>query len=131
MDISTCIISLGSNTDAEQNLKKAYELLVRAYPGIIFSPVQKSIPRDMKYNHTPFLNQVACFDTNQTLEEVGTALKVMERLCGRRPADKERETVCIDLDLLAHGDTICKPMDFKLYAQEIKSLLNEKGKFQE
>lgn len=117
-----CIISLGSNTDAVSNLQKARELLLRAYPGISFSSIKETSPVDMKHNQSPFLNQLAKFSTEQEAEEVHAALKIMERFCGRRPDDKEQETIHIDIDLLAHGDTIIKPMDFARYTDDIKAL---------
>ncbi len=117
-----CIISLGSNTDAVSNLQKARDLLLRAYPGISFSPIQETSPVNMKHNQSPFLNQLAKFFTEQEADEVHTALKIMERFCGRRPSDKEQETIHIDIDLLAHGDTIIKPIDFARYANDIKAL---------
>ena len=49
----------------------------------------------------------------------------MERFCGRRPDDKEHETIHIDIDLLAHGDTIIKPMDFAQYQHDIENLWKE------
>ena len=91
-----CIISLGSNTDASHNLQH--------------------------HNHSPFYNRVARFTTDQDADEVRAALKVMERFCGRRPDDKEHETIHIDIDLLAHGDTIIKPMDFAQYQHDIENL---------
>lgn len=117
-----CIISLGSNTDAVSNLQKARDLLTRAYPGISFSPIRETAPVNMKHNQAPFLNQLAKFSTEQETNEVHAALKVMERFCGRRPTDKEQETIHIDIDLLAHGDTIVKPMDFARYTNELKAL---------
>ncbi len=117
-----CIISLGSNTDAVSNLQKARDLLVRAYPGISFSPVKETVPVNMQNNQNPFLNQLAKFSTDQEAEDVHAALKVMERFCGRRPDDKELETIHIDIDLLAHGDTVVKPEDFARYTEEIKML---------
>lgn len=117
-----CIISLGSNTDARSNLAKAQALLARAYPGIEFSPMKETAPIGMTHNPAPFLNQVARFYTTQTAEEVASALKVMEHFCGRKPDDKELETIHIDIDLLAYGDTIFKPMDFARYTDDIAAL---------
>lgn len=117
-----CIISLGSNTDASHHLQQAYNLLVRAYPNITFSPIKETEPIGMHHNHSPFYNRIARFTTDQNADEVRAALKVMERFCGRRPDDKEHETIHIDIDLLAHGDTIIKPMDFAQYQHDIENL---------
>ena len=124
MDIlSRCLISLGSNTDdAAQNLDKARALLMRAYPGIRFSEPRKTEAIGMKMNQSPFTNQIGLFETKQETDEVKAALKVMERFCGRKPNDKENETIHIDIDLLAYGDTILKPMDFARYRTEIAIL---------
>lgn len=122
MEKVICIISLGSNTDAELNLTKAYNLLKRAYPDIHFSQIKKTAPRRMRHNTSFFFNQVAKFTTEQEEKEIITALKIMERFCGRCPEDKERETIHIDIDLLAYGNTTLKPDDFVQYSKEIEYL---------
>lgn len=122
MEKVTCIISLGSNIQAEQNLKKAQELLVRAYPSISFSEIKETAPIGMKHNSAPFLNQIARFETEQDVNEVTTSLKIMERFCGRRPDDKDNETIHIDIDLITYKDTILKPMDFARYSDMINKL---------
>lgn len=122
MEKINCIISLGSNTHAKENLQKARDLLVRTYPSILFGEEKETRAIGMEHNTAPFLNQVAKFTTEQEAEEVHTALKIIERFCGRRPSDKENETIPIDIDLLAYGDTILKPMDFARYTNEISAL---------
>ena len=122
MEKVTCIIGLGSNIQAEQNLQKAHALLIRAYPSIVFSDVIQTTPIGMKYNQAPFLNQVARFDTEQDIDEVKTSLKIMERFCGRLPDDKENETIHIDIDLIVYNDTILKPIDFARHAEIINKL---------
>lgn len=122
MEKVTCIIGLGSNIQAEQNLQKAHALLIRAYPSITFSDVIQTAPFGMKHNQAPFLNQVARFDTEQDIDEVKTSLKIMERFCGRLPDDKENETIHIDIDLIVYNDTILKPIDFARHADIINKL---------
>ncbi len=122
MEKVTCIIGLGSNIQAEQNLQKAHGLLVRAYPSIIFSDIIKTIPVGMKRSHASFLNQIARFDTEQDVNEVKTSLKIMERFCGHLPNDKENETIHIDIDLIVYKDTILKPVDFARHADIINKL---------
>lgn len=122
MEKINCIICLGSNTHARVSLQKARELLVRTYPAISFGEEKETQPIGMKHNTAPFLNQIARFATEQEVEEIHTALKIIERFCGRRPSDKENETITIDIDLLAYGDTILRPMDFARYTNEISAL---------
>lgn len=122
MEKTICIISLGSNTEAEMHISRAHELLTRAYPTITFSPLKETSPIGMRHNLSPFLNQVARIETDQEQEDIASALKVIERFCGRRPEDKEKEIIRIDIDLLAYGDTILKPVDFARYTQEFSPL---------
>ena len=49
-------------------------------------------------------------------------LQYQPRQKGRKPDDKELETIHIDIDLLAYGDTIFKPMDFARYTDDIAAL---------
>ncbi len=122
MKKNICIISIGSNTDAISNIQKAHKLLIRAYPSIRFSLLKETAPINMQRNLANFYNQIARIETEQELEEIATALKIIERFCGRKPTDKEQEIIPIDIDLLAYGDTILKPLDFARYSQEIATL---------
>ena len=60
-----------------------------------------------------FSNQVAEFVTELD-EECGVdELKAIEREAGRRPGDKVKEKICLDIDLLMYDGKILRPKDMK------------------
>ena len=65
--------------------------------------------------HRPnlFSNQVACFASDNPVEEVTACLKAIEREAGRKPEEKEQEIVRLDIDLLSCDGTVYKPKDLK------------------
>ena len=111
------ILCLGSNTDCESNLKSAASLL-RAYFGSIrFSEAIYTEPIGLSDSGL-FLNQVAVAGTNASLEEVGRAVKAMEKRLGRMSDSKQKGKIPIDIDLLLWNGTILKPADWeKEYVQ--------------
>ena len=106
------VLGLGSNWDRERNMERAEESLRVRFPGIRFSgsrytePVGSSSPR-------MFLNQVACFYSEEPLEKVRDALKEIERGLGRKPEDKRLGSIPIDIDLLRWGDRVLKEDDWQ------------------
>ena len=106
------ILCLGSNTDCEANLRSAADLL-RAY----FGSIRFSEPIYTKPIGLPgsglFLNQVAVAGTDASQEEVGLALKDMEKKLGRRSDSKRKGKIPIDIDLLLWNGPILKPADWE------------------
>lgn len=58
-----------------------------------------------------FSNQVARFASEWNAAEVTARLKAIEKEAGRRPEDKSREIVRLDIDLLSCDDITFKPED--------------------
>lgn len=105
-------ISIGSNEQRRENLELARRRLTELFPGIRFSEEEETEPL---FFHRPnqFSNQVACFTSDNSAEEITVCLKAIEREAGRRPEEKEQEIVRLDIDLLSCGDTVYKPKDLK------------------
>lgn len=112
MEQHICIISIGSNTNRECNIKLAQEQLSVYFPEILFGTEQDTIPVGM-HNPAHFTNQIAKSLTNLSAEEVKLILKQIELQAGRRPEDKKEEVIKLDLDLLIYDSLVLKEKDLK------------------
>ena len=105
-------ISIGSNEQRRENMELARRRLTELFSGIRFSEEEETVP---SFFHRPnlFSNQVACFASDNPVEEVTACLKAIEREAGRKPEEKEQEIVRLDIDLLSCDGTVYKPKDLK------------------
>lgn len=112
------LLGLGANVDRERNLGRARGMLRTRFPAIRFSEPVYTAPEDFPFPE-PFLNQVALLYTDEAPEEVAAALKRIERAVGRRPEDKARGRVPIDIDLLCWDGRVLRPGDMaRAYVRE-------------
>lgn len=95
-------IGIGSNIEAEKNLRACAEILRADYPNIRFSSVYETAAREAE-DQDDFLNAVATFETDETPEEIRITLTTIEQdLKKNPPYDKGPRT--IDLDVLLYDD---------------------------
>lgn len=87
-------------------------MLRNLFPDIIFDRLQQTAPVDFICEH-PFFNQVARCTTSLTLEDLTATLKKTERIIGRKPEDKHRGIVKIDIDLLIYDGILIKSKELK------------------
>lgn len=95
-------ISLGSNIDAETNVRTAVRALRKAFGEALLSPVYRTAA--VGFDGPAFLNLVAGFDTDRAPEEVLGILSDIEHRLGRVRGPKRFDSRTIDLDLLTYGD---------------------------
>ncbi|WP_085536529.1 2-amino-4-hydroxy-6-hydroxymethyldihydropteridine diphosphokinase [Massilibacteroides vaginae] len=113
MDKSNRIIMLmGSNRNAEENMKLAEAELRDYFPRIAFSDPVYTEPIGTNYN-TPFLNRIAVAYTADRPEEIIVCFKLIEQVIGRTPNDKLIGSIPIDIDLLQWNEQILKKEDMK------------------
>ena len=94
------LIILGSNTDSRTNLAVAEDGLHRCFGDYVSGEAMLTAPIGMP------------------VDEVKAICKSVEAATGRRPDDKRHGIVRIDIDLVAAGDTVLKPDDYRRdYAQ--------------
>ena len=119
-------ISIGSNEQPADHLAWARQRLEQVFPGIRFSPEERTEPLLLHHRTALFANQVARFTSNSPATAVRARLKAIEREAGRRPEDRIREIVRLDLDLLTCDATVFKPEDLRrdFIARAIDSLKN-------
>jgi len=102
--VATTYVSLGSNIDAEYNLRKATELLRTAFPDIRFSSVYRTAARDRE-DQPDFLNAAARFETDLKPAEILGKLQSIEQALGKKLPFRFGPRT-IDLDLLLSGGLI-------------------------
>ena len=118
------ILCIGSNTDAEKNLALAVRELTHHFSNIRFSSEQVSEPMGT-LRPDWFLNRAACFESDQSYEEVRTITKNIERMAGRTPDEKYQEIIRLDVDILQAGDQRFKEYDWQQpYVQRLLRQLN-------
>ena len=109
--IKTCVIGLGSNDPGPARILSAQSALRAAFPGVRFSTLRQTRPVGFPSPRW-FHNQVALCTTALTRDEMTAFLKQMETAHGRRPEDKARGIVKLDLDLLCYDGEVLKPEDW-------------------
>ena len=108
----SCLICIGSNYNRKENLLLARRRLTALFPSIRFTGEQETRPLFFR-NPALFSNQVARFYTDADAERVVKELKTIEKEAGREKEDKNREKVCLDIDLLVFDNRVLKPEDLK------------------
>lgn len=113
METIRCSLCLGSNTEAERNVKKVRTILTELLSNICWDEARWTEPVDFPYPAL-FLNQTASFDTEMTCDQLRQCFKEIERQCGRMPEDKAQGIVRMDIDLLTYGKEQLKKVPFPL-----------------
>lgn len=99
-------IGLGSNQDAERNLRAAVAGLGALLGPLRLSSVYRSAA--VGFDGPPFLNLVAEAHTSLNIEALAAALRAIETALGRvRGIDAAHSSHSADLDLLLYDDCIC------------------------
>lgn len=113
-----CLICLGSNKDGVLRLKAAESLLDKLFPGIQWGRILTTIPEGTDFPAL-YSNRAARLHTTLTPEELQLCLKEVECRNGRRPEDKQRGIVVLDIDLLTYDGRILRPKDWnRHYVQQ-------------
>lgn len=93
-------------------MELARRRLTALFPGIRFSEEEETEPLFFRRPGL-FSNQVACFTSEVPAEEIIACLKGIEREAGRKPGEKRREVVRLDIDLLSCDGIAYKPEDLR------------------
>ncbi|MDQ7024738.1 MAG: 2-amino-4-hydroxy-6-hydroxymethyldihydropteridine diphosphokinase [Anaerolineae bacterium] len=106
--MTVAYIGIGSNHEAETNLKKGVDLLREQANVITVSPVYESASVNND-DAASYLNAVMAIETEQLPEAIKLLLVDIENKCGRVRFDSEgnkSKEVALDFDLLLYGDAI-------------------------
>lgn len=100
--MTSVFLGIGSNVDAEKNMKAAAELLRKEWPDIRFANVYASAPMH-EIDQDSFLNTVALFETDAEATRIQSVLQSIERTLKKDPPFKFGPRT-IDLDILLYGN---------------------------
>ena len=100
----TVYVSLGSNIDAEKNLRIAADELRRRFGSLSLSGTYRNAA--VGFEGDDFLNLVAAFDSAQSPLEIQQQIEEIHRLTGRQRGDDKFAARPLDIDLLLYGDTV-------------------------
>ena len=95
-------ISLGSNTEQEQNIEEAIERLKTVFSDITFTQPQWTDPIGVVSDR--YLNCLANFTTSLSLQQLVQQLKNIETAMGDTHENHKQGIVLIDLDVIKYGD---------------------------
>jgi len=110
-------ISIGSNIDAENNIRLAVHALQEQYGKLIISPVYES--EAVGFDGDNFLNLVVSLKTDDDVHTVAATLRKIEDDNGRDRSGPRFSSRIVDLDLLLYDDLILKEDNIELPRDEI------------
>ena len=110
-------ISIGSNIDAEHNIRIAVNALKFHYGKLILSSVYES--EAVGFEGDNFLNLVAGVNTEEDVHTVVATLRKIEDDNGRDRSGPRFSPRTVDLDLLLYDDLILKEEKLELPRDEI------------
>ena len=95
-------LSLGSNIDAEKNIRAAITALEKNYGPLRVSPIYES--EAVGFNGDNFLNAVVAFSYGKAIEVLIRELKKLEDELGRVRGGAKFSSRTIDMDIILFGD---------------------------
>ncbi len=110
-------VSIGSNIDAERNIRRSVELLRQVFGDIQLSPVYQT--EAVGFDGDDFLNLVAGFSTEFSVQAVVGELKSMEDQIGRDRKAARFSARVIDLDLLTYDERVIDQDGIQIPRDEI------------
>jgi 2-amino-4-hydroxy-6-hydroxymethyldihydropteridine diphosphokinase len=105
-------VAAGSNIDPEQNLARASRELEKVFPDVRFSPWYRN--EAVGFAGDDFINCVAGFTTELSVQEVVKRLRDIETLCGRPREAPKWAARSMDLDILLYGNLVHEEPGLKL-----------------
>mgnify|MGYP001944108723 CR=1 FL=1 len=125
IDMHKVLIGIGTNSDANSNMKLAINYLLSYFPNIKFTNWIETQPFGVGFT-APFLNALAYLKTDMDREQLQQLLKTIERDMGRLPSHKKEGKIIIDIDLIKYDGDILKPDDFRHdYMQQLLEEIKE------
>lgn len=110
-------ISIGSNIDAEKNIRLAIHALQDHYGKLILSSVYES--EAVGFEGDNFLNLVVGLNTEEDVYTVAATLRKIEDENGRDRSGPRFSSRIVDLDLLLYDDLIIKEDNLEIPRDEI------------
>jgi 2-amino-4-hydroxy-6-hydroxymethyldihydropteridine diphosphokinase len=102
--LAAVYLGLGSNIDAEKNLRLAVDELRRVFGKLTVSPVYASAP--VGFDGPEFLNLVVAAETQTGPLEILEQIERIHEMAGRSRGPDKFSSRPLDIDLLLYGDTV-------------------------
>lgn len=97
-------LGLGSNVDAEDNLRLGIAELRRRFGELDVSMVYENAA--VGFDGANFLNLVVGFDTGMRAADIHAEIERIHKLAGRERGDSKFSSRALDIDLLLYGDQV-------------------------
>ena len=97
-------LSLGSNVDAESNIRLGIAELRKRFRKLDVSPVYRS--KAVGFDGDDFLNLVVGFSTRAYIETIVRRIESIHRVAGRQRGEEKFSPRTLDIDLLTYGDVV-------------------------
>lgn len=97
-------LSLGSNIDAEANVRAALRALRKRYGALVVSPVYEA--EAVGFSGDPFLNLVVGIDTSMRPADLHRVAAELESEQGRQRSQQRFSARTLDVDVLTYGDEV-------------------------
>lgn len=101
MAMTWVTLGLGSNINAQSNLKSCLDMLLLNFRDLSISSVFESEAVGYKGNN--YLNLVVGFETDLAVRELAEIAKEIERKHGRSPDQPSLSNTPLDIDILTYG----------------------------
>ena len=110
-------VSIGSNIERDKHIRAALDALRARFGALTVSTVYQT--RSVGFEGADFYNLVARFDTDAAVQEVATALRVIEAAHGRLRTGGKFASRTLDIDLLLYDDLVLDEAGLQLPRGEI------------
>lgn len=110
-------VSIGSNVEAEKNIRLAVAAIRQAFGELVLSPVYESAA--VGFDGDDFLNLVTGFETTWLVSEVVSQLHMIEDDLGRDRTQARFSKRPIDLDILLYDDLVLDVTGIQIPRHEI------------
>lgn len=115
--MATVYLGIGSNINAEENLRLGISELRLRYGGLRLSPVYRSAP--LGFEGEDFLNMVVAVVTDKTPQEINDQIDAIHGLAGRVKGSNRYVSRPLDIDLLLYGDQVIEAGKLRLPRKDV------------
>jgi len=113
----TVFLGLGSNMDAESNLRLAVAELRGQFGEVILSPVYRS--QALGFDGDDFLNMVVGLETDRSPHDLLDCFETIHALAGRVRGPDRYSSRPLDIDLLLYGDLVDREPPLRLPRHDV------------
>ncbi len=121
MEKRKVILALGSNYNQVDNMEKARHMLIGFLSKSRFSSLKWTDPINIISDQ--FLNCLLIGETERSLQSLQSILNCIEEKCGDTSSLRQKNIICMDIDILLLGDKRMHKLDWQ--RPYIQQLMNE------